>query len=143
MEINKKLIFKEYWENKLTRGIDTCNLQVESLSYFLNDIGYNMGIDIKTGILHIVLENRSKGNPKYMSIETAVVLYNGSSIKTNGTTYEYKCFTFSKNILYGAWKNKIVERVYLQRKGTELHTQYNWVKFNYPYTIPEDLGGSK
>lgn len=132
MENIVRATFKDVWKQSLSTGIDTFRLQMESLKYFLNDIGYQVAWNEQNNTWHVKHKDKKNArNPQFMSVTTAVALYNGRNIKTNGRIYEYKNFTFPSVMLIRAWGSRIVTHVSIQRRGTEFDIQNNWVSFNY------------
>lgn len=130
-----------FWKNKLTAGIDTYDLQVESLVRFLDALGYEVVCSRRNFVTHIIRKDKSD-NPKFMSFSTAVALHNGCFMNTNGTIFEARGFTFLRKDFDLAYHNKILRCVYLQRDKKEsfgIKTLTNWVKFHQPYNLNEEM----
>lgn len=124
--------FKQKWRDKVQKGIDTSVLQFEALYLFLDDLGYTLKRERNQGNFHIV-NTVKDNNPKFMSLEQAVALYNGSSLITiNGDTASIMGtgFIFSYNLLRRAREDKILKVVHLQRKGGKIVPSTNWVNFS-------------
>lgn len=141
MKPEVKKLFIERWETKLNREIPTYSLQVESLRDFLKELNYEFSRNDVDGTWHIskVAWDESE-NPKFMSLDEAVSLYNPSDnpfrhLRTNGLIVEWKGYTFNRAVYHKAYQDRILERVYLQRKDGEWHVGKNIVKFNKPMTF--------
>lgn len=132
----RKQILVDRWKLRLSQELDTLNLQIDALSYFLGDIGYSL--EWYYSHMHIV--KKSEGgvkddNPQFMKLDLAVALYNGTPMKTNGTICEVLDFTFHRGDFKKAHNNRILCSVYLQRSQGKIKVQKNWVKFNNPVNI--------
>ena len=140
MSVNKQSI-KKVWKKILDTGLHTKDLQLESLLYFLEEIGYRLEDTGEDGdTYHITAVDPFDSDcPTHMSFDTAVSLHNGTTWKTNGTIIEAKGFTFIRQIYKKAFDNKILHTVYLQRVKGGIKAQRNWVRFNEPYNLEEEL----
>tara|TARA_R110000782_G_scaffold75562_6_gene150755 strand:- start:1782 stop:2216 length:435 start_codon:yes stop_codon:yes gene_type:complete len=140
MSTRKQNVIDE-WKHELDQGINTTELQLQSLAYFLAELGYRL--DSTEEVWHIVAEDPltpfDSDCPTHMPFDTAVVLHNGTTWKTNGTIIEAKGFTFLRQTYKKAFDNKILHTVYLQRVKGGIKTQKHWVRFNEPYNLEEEL----
>ena len=122
------------WKKKLTKGIDTKDLQLLSLNLFLERIGYHLVEAPDKHILHITKTDTCyRINPQYMSLNQAVSLYNGyTKWSKKGEYYVLDGrFIFSIEDFDKAYADKVIKKVYLQRvQGKEgLMVQSNWIMF--------------
>ncbi len=148
MNHTKQLINE--WEYTLKQGICTKELQIVALTLFLENIGYTIrySYDVKaprTSTLRIVkLPEDDSTNPKFMSLETAIGLYNGKYFyRTNGTWFD----VIGKDLIFSP-KSKVMSnvdvrplrKVYLQRDGKQpdgIKVQTNWVMFTKNEPVEE------
>jgi len=122
--------FKQQVEER-NKPIDTTQLQLDSVQLFMEQLGYKLhhpqkdypslwkGFIRKVDIEGVLL-------PKCLSFQYTCRLHNAVTEK------EYQ-FTgavanFPVNVLISACKAKLVEKVYLQRKGKSVKVQQHWVK---------------
>ena len=122
------------WKKKLTKGIDTKDLQLLSLNLFLERIGYHLVEAPERHILHITKTDTCyRTNPQYMSLNQAVSIYNGcAKWRKEGEYYVLDGrFIFSIEDFDKAYADKVIKKVYLQRvQGKEgLRVQSNWIMF--------------
>ena len=140
MSTNKQNI-KQVWKQILDVGLATEHLQIESLGYFLQEMGYSLEDGGEDGdTFHITaIDPLDSNNPTHMPFDTAVVLHNGTTWKTNGTIIEARGFTFIRQAYKKAFDNKILHTVYLQRIKGGIKAQRNWVRFKEVYDLGEEL----
>jgi len=140
MSTRKQNVIDE-WKHELDQGINTTELQLQSLAYFLAELGYRL--DSTEEVWHIVAEDPltlfDSDCPTHMSFDTAVAFHNGSAWKTNGVIVEAKGFTFMRSTFLKAFNHTIIHKVYLQRIKGGIKAQRNWVRFNEPYSLEEEL----
>lgn len=143
MSVNKQSI-KEVWQKILDTGLHTKDLQLESLLYFLQEIGYSLENEGEYGsTYHITAVDPFDSDcPTHMSFDTAVALHNGTTWKTNGNTIEARGFTFKKERFRKAFEHRILQTVYLQRVKGGIKTQKHWVRFKEAINLSSQLEGT-
>lgn len=130
--------FKTEWELLLNKEVNTYPLQVEALTDFLSMLGYESIRNTKNGTWHVQKVNGIKNsNPKFMSLEDAVQLYNGVPNLGNNGVYEPLglSYTFNYSHIKTAHKDKILAKVYLKRSQGEWYVTKHMIKFNNPETF--------
>ncbi len=95
---------------------DTTHIQLASLSLFLEELSYEI-TESDGYTLQIVNIDPLNGNAKYLSLKTAVALFNGD-LYTKG--YESYYFEGDTIVVYAdeiekAENTKLIERIYLRR----------------------------
>ena len=112
----------QQWKDKLSKGIDTYELQLLSLETFLLSVGYKIVSNDFDITIHIrKLAHAQEDYPEFISLQAAVQLYNGDSSP------------FRKGIIKVTLANRcsrILDRVYLRRERGIWYLSQNWIRFN-------------
>lgn len=127
--------FKQQIEER-SKPLDTTQLQLDSVQLFMEQLGYKLhhpqpeNPSLWKGFIRKVYIEGVKLS-KCISFQDACLLHNGSLVRdVDGKWLDLldMCGSFYKDIYLTAHKAKLVEQVYLQRKGNTVKCQQHWVK---------------
>lgn len=145
--MNIKTLYTSHVKKQIeerSRPIDTTQLQLDSVMLFMEEFGYGLHHPQKDSlcawkgfIKRIDVEGVNL--PKCISFQDACRLHNTGFISKAPTldAFIYRIFNINTSLYYSfnfdtyfvARKSKLVEKVYLQRKGKMVECQQHWVKF--------------
>ena len=134
--------FGKMWKVRLETPVDTTDLQIATLTSFLNDLGYLLSRN-KDHSIHVVKADKDEGSceeypckvciaPLYLSFNLGVALYNGNVRYRRGDKYVDMmglCLSFCRGRWDNACKNKIITKVSLRREKGSITATSDWVKF--------------
>jgi len=138
--MNKKDFYTQNLKEQIeerSRPIDTTQVQLDSVQLFMEQLGYGLHHPQKDypslwkGFIKQV-EIEGVKLAKCISFQDACRLHNGVMMRVVGGKWcdlVGMVGSFPMNVYLSACEARLVEKVYLQRKGISVKCQQHWVKF--------------